>query len=667
MLIVSSLAIVFLATISLIGYPINVLVSRAIKLDQSLPVWTQGALNLIFGFALLALSASIAYSFFGIDSYPIVFLALACLVPLFLIIFSSRFKKLRIRFNPSDLAIIVPVLFSVYLSRNQWLGLTKPQINAGNGPDTSQNLMAAQSARTLGGTWHEQGQQLKDRLDADTLRESIQSVFTLPSFRDQAGFDYLVFGTRWSLTIFYSQVLRFFGDGAILWETGFVLLVSLLSTAIISFGIVSIFTAETKWRLIASIICIANSGFLLQYFNGGLSQAFGTIGLLGIYLALAIIFKGNGLNLDTNTLVYALITSSWLILLTTYVDAAFVIIFFLIILILISTLFNKSLAWRITRFFIPSGLLSLMLSPVLTYSTIAILDLRGQSASNTGINNPIWAFPSELIGFGSGFISMGDSRGIFSFAMGAILSVIVISFALIKFKKTDYSLLLYAALITLLAGFIASSYSSESNYIYHKIGVYLAPGIVFFMVAKVFMLEESKTKIGKISFIKFSQPVFFTLTLFAMISAIDTSTKLGIQGSTISNDVIDLIEDKELQNELSSHNYLAPYVLSGNYLGVLADIHWVSKSPNDIDLKDRMEKDLRLICYQGDPNCKPNTNKISDASIEKFGLLQFESPISTLDFSKLTIRERYTFNFDVFGMKEFPIPQEFLGGNPYLK
>lgn len=666
MLIVLSLAIICLAAIFIIGYPINSLVSRKFITEQSLPVWTNCALNLIFGFAVLALSASISYSFFGIDSYPIVALLLIFIAPLILISIGSRPKRFKLRLNPSDWVIAVPILFSIYLSRTQWSGLTGPQIHAGNGPDTSQNLMAAQSARSLGSTWQGQGQNLKDRLDTDTLREAVQYVFTLPSFREQAGFDYLVFGTRWSLTIFYSQVLRFFGDSAILWETGFVLLFSLISTAVISFGIVSLFTSATKWRLIASIVCVANSGFLLQFFNGGLSQAFGTIGMLGIYLSLVLIFRDKDLNAQARALVFAVSTASWLILLTTYIDAAFVLIFFLIILILVATLFNRSLAFQIISYFIPSGIISILLSPVLSYSTVTILDLRGQSASNTGLNNPIWAYPSDLFGFGSGFVSSGNSRGMFSVVLAIVLSLALVSFTLLRFRKSDYSFLLSAALITLLAGFIASKFLSESNYIYHKIGVYLAPGIVFFILGKLLIKQDSRTKIGSIKNHKSSHLIITVLTFVAVISAVDTSTKLEKQGSTIANETSGLLDDKEVQIKLSSFNYLAPYVLSGNYLGVMADVHWVSKSPNDIDLRGRMGNEMRLICYQGDPNCKPTTTMIPDPEIEKFGLLQFASPISTLEFSELDISARYRVNFEVFGMKEFPIPQKFLGGNPYL-
>lgn len=666
MLIVLFFAIVSLAAISIIGYPINKVLSQNYNKDQLLPVWTNRALNLIFGFAVLALSASIAYSFLGIDYYPVVALLLMLIAPLILISTGWRPRRIELRFQPIEWVISVPVLLSICLSRAHWSGITEAQIHAGNGPDTSQNLMAALTARSLGSTWQGQSENLMNRLDSDTLREAVQYLFTLPSFREQAGFDYLVFGTRWNLTIFYSQVLRLFGDSAILWETGFVLLFSLISITLVSFGIVSIFTTATKWRLIASIMCVANSWFLLQFFNGGLSQAFGTIGILGVYLALALIFRGKDLNGQTRTLVFAVITSSWLILLTTYVDAAFVLIFFLIILILVTTFFNRSLGFQIIYFFIPSGIISLLLSPVLSYSTISILDLRGQSASNTGINNPIWAYPSELIGFGNGFISPENSRSLFSGALAVLLSVGLIYFTILKFNKTDYSFLLTAALITLLAGFIVARSLSESNYIYHKVGVYLAPGIILFFFAKFLVNLESKSKISNLKYFRTSQVVITILALMAVITAIDTSTKLEKQGSTISNEVSDLLNDKDLQIKLSSFNYLAPYVLSGNYLGVMADIHWVSKSPNDINLRERMGNEMRLICFQGDPNCKPTTSKIPDSNVEKFGLLQFESPISTLEFSQLDVKKRYKVNFDVFGMKEIPIPQKFLGGNPYL-
>jgi hypothetical protein len=152
----------------------------------------------------------------------------------------------------------------------------------------------------------------------------------------------------------------------------------------------------------------------------------------------------------------------------------------------------------------------------------------------------------------------------------------------------------------------------------------------------------------------------------SVFGAVSVSSKLSTEGSTISNEMKELISSKELQTRLSQYNYLTPYVLSANYLGVLGEIYWISKSPNDMNLETRMTRELRLICYLGDPNCKPSSAKISDPDLERFGLIQYAAPITTEEFSALSISDRYKFNFNVFGMKPIPIPGKFIGGNPYL-
>ena len=117
-------------------------------------------------------------------------------------IFGSKFDSL----------LLLPIAWSLFLSRSNWTSLTAPIIRAGDGPDTSQNLMTALSARTLGNTWWSQANNINSFFGHDSLRQSVMDLYRYPSFRDQAGFDYLVFGTRWGLSVPYSQILRFFGD-----------------------------------------------------------------------------------------------------------------------------------------------------------------------------------------------------------------------------------------------------------------------------------------------------------------------------------------------------------------------------------------------------------------------------------------------------------------------
>jgi hypothetical protein len=665
MLVIASLAIGTILITALVGFPIYRLIEHFSKTVLILPRWTRISIFLILGFGVLSLSASLAYSFIGIDYYPVILFVLTFSMYATVVVLKIPKKGMKLLpWGFKDTIVFLPILFSVYLTRSHWTGLFSPVIHAGNGPDVSQNLMAAQSARDLGDTWGQQGNLLNSFLGTTNLRESLNGVFTYPSFRDQAGLDYLVYGTRWGLTIFYSQILRFFGDGAILWETGFVLLFALITIAIVSYGVISLYARNSIYPVLGSLICVGNAGFLFQYFNGGLSQAFGVIGVLGIFLSLFLTTNTNETYKVNKTLVFLITLSSWTTLLTTYVDSAVIIVFFLIIFFTLLLILKRDLLSTLAKNYILSGFLALVLSPVLSYSTFSILDTRAQSATNTGIKNAVWAFPSELFGFGDGFVSTISSRSSLSTFLGVLFSLLILCLCLFYLKKSILRMMLLSLLITL--GITFTFLTKDSNYIYHKVGVYLSYGVVFVVLAILDSSYVVKSRYKKMNLYKSVPILLLCLTLTSTFGAISTSVKLSTQGSTITYNMKELIEDRQLQMRISSYNYLTPYVLSANYLGVLGNFYWISKAPNDIKLATRISNELRLICYEGDPNCNPKTAKIADPELEKFGLVQYQSPITTSDFAALSILKRYEINFEVFGMKPTVIPKKFLGGNPYL-
>ncbi len=150
-----------------------------------------------------------------------------------------------------------------------------------------------------------------------------------------------------------------------------------------------------------------------------------------------------------------------------------------------------------------------------------------------------------------------------------------------------------------------------------------------------------------------------------MASSLSATSNLSKQGTTIPYEFSTMIENRELQERITKFNYLTPYILSANFLGVLADTHWISKAPNDIKLDTRINNELRLICFSKDPNCKPNSNRIVDLELESYGLFQYESPITSRDFAKLSPLDRYRVSFEVFGIPPQEIPERFVGGNPY--
>jgi hypothetical protein len=65
--------------------------------------------------------------------------------------------------------------------------------------------------------------------------------------------------------------------------------------------------------------------------------------------------------------------------------------------------------------------------------------------------------------------------------------------------------------------------------------------------------------------------------------------------------------------------------------------------------------------------CRPPGAQISEPSLEKFGLLSYQSSITIAEYEKLSIRERYAKAFEQIGQTPVQIPDRYIGGNPLLK
>jgi hypothetical protein len=112
------------------------------------------------------------------------------------------------------------------------------------------------------------------------------NFFRQPSISDIASYDYLIYGGRWGLTVPYSQIIKLFGPQAVMWEIGTILFVTLFTSLIVVFGATRIFVKSNFTSFLISIAVVINGGLINQYFNGGLSQAFGSIAGIGILLSL---------------------------------------------------------------------------------------------------------------------------------------------------------------------------------------------------------------------------------------------------------------------------------------------------------------------------------------------------------------------------------------------
>jgi hypothetical protein len=423
--------------------------------------------------------------------------------------------------------------------------------------------------------------------------------------------------------------------------------------------------------LVISLISISNSAFLVQYFNGGLSQAWATPGLMGILLAIAMSVKNKSDAKEfSNFTILILATASWLILLVTYIDAALVLLIFVLILITLSFFKDRELAFVLVKKVVGGLLVAACTLPVLMYNQAMLLDFRFSGSTGTGYNKGLWAFPSELLGFVDVFSQSEISRDFLSAVFSGSLTIFII-WCLVRLMRSagPYSflgLMGMAAFFTIMLGLALSYFGKlQSNYIYSKFGVYLSAFILVPFIIYLGRLKQNRPA-TKNSDTKLELLVPVLLVSVALFSSNNAVANAMNQGTTISSNFKELFSDSEAQREFSEYNYLASYVETSTNLGVLGDIHWISKPTNSIDLRSRRNNELRLICFESDLYCKPTAKLIKDSKLIQYGFKVFESPVTVEAFEKMTTIERYNINFIAFGLEPIKIPKRLLGGNPYF-
>ena len=624
------------------------------------------AFSLIGGFGVSALSAATAYGFFGIDNYFYILVGIT--LTMWLIVFGKwkniDFKLVR-KYSGMDILVFVPMIFSLYLVKSQSQSITKPMIQSGMGPDTSQNLMAGLNADKLGNTWFESFNSIKQFLNVTNFNDAALNLFRIPSSSDLAVYDYLVFGGRWGLTVPANQISKIVGPKFIFWENSIVLLLSLISFSIVFFAMGKILSKSYLIPTLLSLTVISNSAFMYQYLNGGLSQALGTISISGLILISVIIVNYDSVN-DNNRLkfgIFLLATFSWLGALISYIDSLFVIMASLAITTVLMFFQSIKLFKRFFAYLMLPGIAALIITPVFTYTNLLNFRLRIKAASGTGLISENWRLPTEQLGLLNTFSNTTNSAvtKIFSFLITIMLGVLIIKYAL---KKNKFNAIGVGAFIVVSIGFCVSRASNQnSSYIYEKVTTYLSPLIIVYVFALFSSVELVKKQLPTKIYI-------YSICLIAVISAINFQETYFKNSNVIRipNVYMSLIEDKALQEYLSKSNYLIPYKFAYNYMGFFGASNWISKAPNDFILTERINFDLRLLCFSSDASCNPRTARIKNDKLRTdYGIVIYESPITTLEFSKLNIDERFNVNFDVFGMDRVNISNKFKGGNPYFK
>jgi hypothetical protein len=626
--------------------------------------------SLILGFGFSALAVSLSYSYFGINYYFIIYTIQIIIA--WLIYFRFSKSKIKLPKNNYYYVVITFVLMSIYFTKSQWDKTLNSIIFSGGGPDVAQNLLAGMYADELGTTWASAKNNFISQLNSSNLQQAAVDMFKLPDHTQLAVVDYLVLGGRWGLTVPMNQIIRIFGPQTVFLEIGSVLVITLISALIIMFGIGKILNLNNIWSLILAITITFNGAFLNQYFNGGLSQAFGLIGNLGILTILIVVLSKSPLleNKSQRLGIFLVSAAALLSSALAYIDATFVIAILIIALLVFYALFNRGIFANIIKLLILPGVLAMVLSQVLIYNLLLGFGQRATAVSNTGINVNNWKMPSQLMGILANYSVYSDKSLTVIQIMSSICTLVMIIIITLQLRKKDSSDFHFAVLGTftligyLLAFYFGFSLPNKSDYLYSKIGVYLAP---FFLTSLILILIKYLS-LNKFKSLALS--LIFLLSSVNLVSALAVENKFSSSTDTIiriPKEYISLIKDEKSREYLESNNYIMPYRVAYNYLGLFGAKYLISKAPNDMDFSKRINNPLRALCFQGEKMCSIKTSQISNSDLGKYGILEYESTLSTSDYENLKIIDRYNYATDLLGQSRINVPDKYLGGNPYLK
>ena len=245
------------------------------------------------GFAISSIAAVWAFGVFGANSYLtlLIILLLGSIVLLFIPIFRKSLAVWKEFGRWDSLLLLLPFITAFY-SRPYWTGAKGLQIAAGSGPDIPQNLMTVLSQPQIGSTWSQGRDNFLTFFGDKNLIDAFYNIYQLPSMQQQAGFDYLIYGTRWGLSIPFAQILRI-DRSFLVAEQGLTISAGLAALALIIYAFSRLVFVRYSLSYLLLIASISSAPMMVQVFNGGMAQAWALpgIGLISCVLMLTLYLK----------------------------------------------------------------------------------------------------------------------------------------------------------------------------------------------------------------------------------------------------------------------------------------------------------------------------------------------------------------------------------------
>jgi hypothetical protein len=633
------------------------------------------------GFAVSSIAAAWAFGLLGADNYLAIMVALTIFS--FGLLAVPKFRKSLVvwkEFGRWDALLLLLPFITAFYSRPYWTGAKDLKLTAGAGPDIPQNLMTVLAQPNIGSTWSQGRENFLTFLGDKNLGEAIYHLYQLPSMQQQAGFDYLIYGTRWGLSIPFAQVLRIDPSYLVVGQ-GLTISAGIAALGLIIYSFSRLVFERYALSFLLLLAAISSTPIMVQVFNGGMAQAWALpgIGLLSIVLLLTLYLKTK--DELTPTVFRGLVALSafgWLANAVTYIDSSMTLAaVFAISAIFLGILAKRELSLSLIKTVFIGGLLAAVVVAPYTYAAMTTMSIRLKLASGTGFLFNYWPLPSEMLGLINIWTGKaGAPRDPAIMLIGILLSAGLIWVVLrglrskIAWDRSVSILGLSIIIVCAAVAFWAKNTSLSSNYSYVKVATYVGP--LFILIIGERMSQNLKVKRAKNSkndapfWLRMVTPIsYVTIMVASVVSA--NSGLIKQQEFSYPSEMTIILNDEAAQAELSNYNYLTTYRALSNVLGFMGDTHWVGKAPNDILLETRMSNEMRIICFNGDTACAPKTPEIVGNILNKYGMKVYQSPITTAQYATLKPIDRFYADMDAVGQPRFNVPERFVGGNPLLK
>lgn len=641
-------------------------------------------LSIGIGFAISSIAAAWAFGLFGADSYLIIIIALS--VFSFGLLVVPKIRKTLVvwkEFGRWDSLLLLLPFVTAFYSKPYWSGASALKITAGSGPDIPQNLMTVLAQPGVGSTWSQGRDNFLAFLGDKNLGEAIYHLYQLPSMQQQAGYDYLIYGTRWGLSIPFAQILRI-DRSLLIVEQGLTISAGIAALGLIIYSFSRLVFVRYSLSLLLLIASISSAPVMVQVFNGGMAQAWALpgIGLLSSALLLTLYLKTKD-ELTPNAFkgLIALSAFGWLANAVTYIDSSMTLAaVFAISAIFLAILAKGDLSLSLVKSMFLGGVIAAIIAAPYTYAAMTTMSIRLKLASGTGFLFNHWPLPSEMLGVINIWTDKaGTPRDPLVMLIGVLLSAAIIWLVLrgltskTAWDKSVSILGLSIVIVCAAVAFWSKNTSLGSNYSYVKVATYVGP--LFLLIIGERMSQNLKVKAGKkarnskndsLFWLRMVTPVFFVLIMVGSVVTANSGL-VKQQEYSYPSEMTVILNDEAAQAELHNYNYLTTYRALSNALGFVGDTYWVSKAPNDILLGTRMNNEMRIICFVGDAACVPKTPEITGNVLNKYSLRVFQSPITTAQFAALKPLDRFYASMDAVGQPRFNVPDRFVGGNPLLK